>query len=89
MRQTDVFSHGHAHQCDFCNENSFAGLLFAADQTLLKSICEVEHCLHLILRPVTTSQHYLRERGHEYLLPDYKLSGIKESFLLRHLFQSL
>ena len=60
MRQIDAFFLP-AHRRGFCNDVSFASVLFAADQTLFKSICKPEHCLHLILPPVKTSQYYLRE----------------------------
>jgi hypothetical protein len=78
-----------AHRCGFCNDVTFASLLFAADQTLFKSICKSEHCLHSILPPVKTTQYYLRDRGHEHLLPDFRTALHKKSFLLRHLFQTI
>jgi hypothetical protein len=41
---------------------------------LLIKLCSspFEHCLHLILPPVKTSQYYMCERSREHLLPDYR-----------------
>jgi hypothetical protein len=71
IQQIDAFFF-RARQNGFCNDISFASLLFAADQTLFNSICKPEHCLHSILPPVKSTQYYLRERGHELLLPDFR-----------------
>jgi hypothetical protein len=71
IQQIDAFFF-RARQNGFCNDISFASLLFAADQTLFNSICKPEHCLHSILPPVKSTQYYLRERGHEHLLPDFR-----------------
>jgi hypothetical protein len=69
-----------AFDIGFCNSISFASLLFAADQTLLNSICKRQHCLHSILPPVKSTQYYLLERGIELLLPDFRTCLQKNRF---------
>jgi hypothetical protein len=55
-RKIDVFLL-RAYRFDFCGYISFDSLLFSADQTLLKSLRNTDHCLHLML-PDVKAYHY-------------------------------
>jgi len=78
-----------ANRSGFCNSFSFHSLLFSADHTLYKSMCNSQHCLNLILPPVKVVQYDLRDRGHERVLPDHTTALYKKSFILRHLFATV
>jgi hypothetical protein len=79
-----------ANRSGLCTDLNFDSLLFAADQTLFKSIHYNDHCLHSILPQVKLSQYSLRDRGHELTLPEYRtLLYKKKSFMLRYLFETV
>lgn len=78
-----------ANRSGFCNTFSFDGLLFSADHTLYKAMCNSQHCLSLILPPVKEVQHDLRLKGHGRVLPDHNTALYRKSFILRHLFATV
>ena len=73
----------------FCNTLSFDSLLFSADRTLYKAMCNSQHCLSLIFPPVKVVQHDLRVRGHGRVSPDHNTALYRKSFILRHLFATV
>jgi hypothetical protein len=46
-----------ANLSGFCNTFLFDGLLFSADHTLYKAMCNSQHCFSLILPLVKNVQH--------------------------------
>lgn len=81
---------GHNAQMPICTDLNIHSLLFAADQTLFTAMYNNEHCLHSMVPAMKSSQHDIRDRGHELQLPEYKTLLFKQkSFLFRHLFQTV
>jgi hypothetical protein len=79
-----------ANSSGLCTDLNFDSLLFAADQTLFKSIHYNDHCLHSILHQVKPSQYRLRDRGHKLTLPEYRtLFYKKKSFTFCYLFETV
>jgi hypothetical protein len=87
-RKIDVFLL-RAYRFGFCGDISFDSLLFSADQTLFKSLRNIDHCLHPMLPEVKAYHYNLRDRGHDLVLPMYRTSLFKKSYLIRHLFETV
>jgi hypothetical protein len=78
-----------SYRADFCRDNVFNFLLFAADQTLFRSMSSSDHSLHSILPAIKTRHYELRDRGHELALPEFRTVLHEQSFLMRHLFNNV
>ena len=85
--RVDVFSRK-CKKWKFSNSyNTFEFMLQKADKSLFKRICQPSHCLHALLPPTRSSdEHNLRQRGHNFYLPDFIYKLHKNSFFCRVLY---
>ena len=52
-------------------------------------ICNTQHLLHDLLPPLREQHYSLRERSHNYCLPDHASTLMDKNFLIRMLFKDL
>jgi hypothetical protein len=87
-RKIDVFLL-RAYHFGFCGDVSFDSLLFSADQTLFKSLRNIDHCIHPMPLDIKAYHYNLRYRGHDLVLSMYRISLFKKSYLIRHVFETV
>jgi len=61
----------------------------ADDQLLAKVPCNTHHLLHDLLPPLREQHYSLRERSHNYCLPDRISTFMDKNFLIRILYKDL
>ena len=61
----------------------------ADDQLFAKLTCNTQHLLYDLLPPLREQHYSLRERSHNYCLPDRASTLMDKNFLIRMLFKDL
>jgi len=61
----------------------------ADDQLFAKVTCNTQHLLHDLLPPLREQHYSLRERSHNYRLPDRASTLMDKNFLIRMLYKDL
>ena len=70
-----------AFKCGFCSKlYTIEAIADDADIDLCRKMVTPCHCIHCLLPPVKSYNHYLRPKGHTYALPRYDSEIHKKSF---------
>jgi len=79
-----------AFKCGFCNKlYTTEAIADDADMDLFCKMANHRHCLHPLLPPVKSCNHYLRPKGHMYELPRCDSEMHKKLFVPRCLFKHM
>jgi len=78
----------HAFKCGLCSKlYTIEAIADDADMELFCKMANLLNCVHSVLLPVKSCNHYLRHKGHMYELPRYDSEMHKKSFVPRCLFK--
>jgi len=78
----------HAFKCGFCRKlYTIEPIADDADMDLFCKMANTCHCLHCLLPPIRSCNHYLRPKGHIYELLRCDPETHKKSFVPRCLYK--